>query len=369
MNIRSSLLLGGLALILMLPATAADYTYPKSSWPSANPGVWSVEALRMIEARATELGTGGPMVVHEGRVVMTTGNLSSRRLVQSQRKALLGAAFGVAVDKDLIDLSATLADLQIDDDPSLTDGEKRATVEDLLRSRSGVFHSSIYEHPSWKKRKPERGSREPGEVYFYNNWDFNVLGTIFERQTKMKMGDAFDEWIAKPTGMQDFRPRDVSYLTRRSMTERILDNESDHAAYIFHMSTRDMARLGLLYLSDGEWDGKRVVSREWVRKSWDAKPTEIFPDSYGLLWFIITSEPFLSQGGLTQPIYLATGAGGHKLVVIPELDLVVAHSVAARGAGLMAQLKRRFFGRHAVDDREFYGLLLEIVKSHPRIAN
>lgn len=364
MEIRRHVL-AALALALALPAVATDYSYPGASWPKPDPDGWSRDGLRAAEERAHEIGTGGLMVVHKGRLVLQVGNVKSRRLVQSQRKALLGAAFGVAVDKGLIDLSATIGALGVDDDPALTDDEKRATVEDLMQSRSGVYHSSIYEHPSWKKRKPERGTHEPGEHFFYNNWDFNALGTIFEQRTKKKIGDAFAEWVAKPAGMQDFRPRSVSYLTRRSPTERILHNESDHRAYIFHMSTRDLARFGLLYLSMGEWNGKRILSEEWVRRGWDPHPTGIFPDSYGFLWFIITSEKFLAEGGLREPIYVASGAGGHKVVVIPELDLVVAHSVAARGTGLFAQLKRRFLGRHSVGDREFYGLLLEIVKSHP----
>ena len=168
--------------------------------------------------------------------------------------------------------------------------------------------------------------------------------------------------------MQDFRPKDVSYLTRRSFTERMLDNESDHPAYIFHMSTRDMARFGLLFLARGRWDETQVISEEWIDRSWVSRPSDMFPDGYGYLWFIIRNEGFLAHAGLEEPIYIATGAGGHKVVVVPELDLVVAHSVAARGVGLFAQLKRRFIGRNSVGDREVYALLKQIVDSHPAMT-
>lgn len=53
-------------------------------------------------------------------------------------------------------------------------------------------------------RKPARGSFGPGEEFYYNNWDFNVLGTIFETETGIALGVAFNQWIAQPLGMQDF---------------------------------------------------------------------------------------------------------------------------------------------------------------------
>ena len=55
-----------------------------------------------------------------------------------------------------------------------------------------------------KKNRPARGSHAPGTFRYYNNWDFNVLGTIFEKRTGLKIGEAFYQRIAKPIGMQDF---------------------------------------------------------------------------------------------------------------------------------------------------------------------
>jgi CubicO group peptidase (beta-lactamase class C family) len=68
------------------------------------------------------------------------------------------------------------------------------------------------ETESMKKNRPARGSHAPGTFWYYNNWDFNVLGTIFEKKTGLKIGEAFYQRIAKSIGMQDFQPNDVYYI-------------------------------------------------------------------------------------------------------------------------------------------------------------
>ena len=83
-----------------------------------------------------------------------------------------------------------------------------------------------------KKTRPARGSHAPGTFWYYNNWDFNALGSIFEKRTGLKIGDAFYERIAKPIGMQDFQPSDVYYLG---------GPVSVHSAYQFEISARDLA--------------------------------------------------------------------------------------------------------------------------------
>jgi len=56
-------------------------------------------------------------------------------------------------------------------------------VRMLLEARSGVYHAALYETPAMAKQRPARGSHEPGTFWYYNNWDFNALGTIYEHAT------------------------------------------------------------------------------------------------------------------------------------------------------------------------------------------
>ena len=85
-----------------------------------------------------------------------------------------------------------------------------------------------------------------------------------------------------------------------------------------------MARFGQLYLNKGEWQGKQVLSSEWVEQSTSA----IYPlawqgghaHSYGYLWWV---GSFKAAEGKSVDAYWAGGNGGQYIVVMPELDMVV----------------------------------------------
>ncbi|HET8775051.1 MAG TPA: serine hydrolase [Thermoanaerobaculia bacterium] len=309
--------------------------------------------LNAAKQYAGTIGPSAVMIVHRGALIAAWGDVDERHAVQSVRKSFLSALIGIAAGRKQLDVNATLAQLGIDDDPPLTAAEKRARVVDLLTSRSGVYHSALYEHPSWKKRKPARGTHAPGTYWFYNNWDFNTLGTIFERATGTTIGDAFAQSIARPIGMEDFRPGDVDSLTRTSVSERAMDNESDHRAYIFSMTARDMARFGLLYLSEGRWNGRQILPAAWVRESTRAVAATSLRGGHGYMWWVDKDR------------YYASGAGGHRIFVYPKHDLVVVHQVPTGGVGLLSQLRRRMFGGPEVEDEEVEKLLQLIVAAGP----
>lgn len=358
-------------------AVATGYTPPPASGrtscqypepgvldsPAPAPSGWSENELQRARTYWDSLESTALIVLHRGEPVATWGDLSRKFLVQSVRKSLLNAIIGVAVRMDSIDLAAALGELGIDDSPPLTPAERKATVEDLLLARSGVYHSALYDPAD---DRPERGSYPPGRRWFYNNWDFNALGTIFERESGRTIHGAFAEWIAGPTGMEDYRPSDVTYVTRGSLTERFMGNESDHPAYLFSMSTRDLARFGLLYLCGGQWEDRQVLPERWVRTTMAGKPTGEGYD-YGYLWRIDPAgeKTLFDDAGIPGEIWIASGSRGHLVVVAPDLELVVVHQVATEGAGVWAQTRRLVFGSPRVRWAEFEKLLRLIVSSHP----
>ncbi|MDJ0723340.1 MAG: serine hydrolase [Desulfobacterales bacterium] len=99
--------------------------------------------------------------------------------------------------------------------PELIPAEKKATVADLLTSRSGVYHPALGEIAAMRQAGPPRASHSPGTFWYYNNWDFNALGTIFEQETGMRIFEEFEKQIAKPLQMQDFIVRDGTYICGR----------------------------------------------------------------------------------------------------------------------------------------------------------
>jgi CubicO group peptidase (beta-lactamase class C family) len=122
------------------------------------------------------------------------------------------------------------------------------------------------------KARPPRGSHAPGTFWYYDNWDFNLLGTIREHATGTGIFDAFDQKIAKPIGMQDYRPQDGSYFRGEA---------SIHPAYPIRMSARDLARFALLSLHKGNWAGRQIVPEGWVEESTRAYSRSAYGSGYG----------------------------------------------------------------------------------------
>lgn len=257
------------------------------------------------------------MVVHGGHLVAAWGSTTRRFRQASIRKSYLDLVFGNYVEDGTINMHATLADLDIDDLPGLTSAEKQATVRDLMRARSGVYLPAAYETRGNTERKPPRGSAAPGEVWNYNNWDFNTLVTIFNRQTGKEFFEVFRDEIAQPIGMQDFRMSDTYYRYER--------DKSEHPAYLFHLSARDMARIGVLVLNEGRWRDAQLIPSAWIRESTRVHTTDVGPafasrGAYGLLWWIL-------EDVAGQRVVYASGAGGQRIYIVPSLDLVVVHVV------------------------------------------
>lgn len=311
-----------IALTCVAAPAAAQPVYPNAQWERVadlpKQG-WSPGKLKAARDYAATIPTAAVMVVEGGRIVDEWGETATRYNVHSIRKSFLSAMYGIHVADGCIDLTKTLGQLGIDDNaPSLTDVEKQATVHDLLKARSGVYHPALYETPGMKAARPARGSHAPGTFWYYNNWDFNVLGTLFERSTKANLFHEFKASIADPIGMQDFRLEDTAYVTGA---------DSVWPAYPFRMTARDMARFGLLFLRNGTWRDRQVVPTQWVADSVKAYSESGESGGYGYLWWIAARGKHLPGAALPDGSYSARGAGGHYILVIPAYDLVIVHRV------------------------------------------
>ncbi len=267
------------------------------------------------------------LVMRDGKMLASHGDPARKVSAASVRKSLLGALYGIAAAEGRIRLAATLGELGIDDvAPALTAGEKRATVADLLAARSGVYHVAAYETAAQKRTRPERGSHPPGSFWFYNNWDFNALGTIYRQQTGEDIFESFARRIARPVGMRDFSARDGRYVA---------DARSRHPAYVFSLSARDMLRFGEMVLAGGAWQGRQVVPRDWLAESLTARSRTARGDlGYGYLWWVLDPATFGPGAGF------AAGYGGQFIAAVPRHGLVVAQTAARSPAG--GHATRRF---------------------------
>lgn len=285
-------------------------------WQSVDPVAagWSAERLQAARAYSDSLKPTAVMVVQDGKAVARWGDVTRKVNVASVRKSLLSALYWIAVSEGRIDLKSTLGDLGIDDKPpSLTDTEKQATVRDLLMARSGVYHLAAHETADIRRKRPARGSHAPGTFWYYNNWDFNALGTIYRQRTGEDIFQSFETRIAQPIGMEDFTARDGSY---------VLEKKSIHPAYPFTMTARDLARFGQLMLDKGRWGGQEIVPAGWIKEATTAySATDHGSLGYGYLWWTLNPDVFGPGAAL------ASGYGGQQVAVIPAKRMVVVEVV------------------------------------------
>lgn len=348
---RAAKVLASFALALSLLAApvlaATDAVYPAATWTEVAPEVagWSAEGLKAADDVARSIGTSAYLVIDKGRVVHEFGPVSQPMNLHSARKSVLSVLYGIAADRNQVDLGKTLAQLAITDKGGLSNAEAQATVRELLEARSGVYHPSAYETREMAAARPPRGSHGPGTYWYYNNWDFNTLGTIYRQFTGRTVFEALQDELAGPLHFEDFR------LDRD--TQWVLEPASDHPAYVMRISARDLGRLGLLMARSGRWDGKQIVSTAWIQES-----TRSYSDTspgvgYGYLWWV-------GQGGwhfqqrFPGPVFSARGYGGQFLLVDPVRDLVIVHEADSDA----------LFARQ-VSGRQFGELLAKIMRAAP----
>jgi CubicO group peptidase (beta-lactamase class C family) len=340
---RRGLLQAGAVTAALLPAGGAF----------AAPAGWADSGVARLSQGARDLQLVSLIVLHRGEPVLSYGDTARPCVVHSMRKALISALYGQEVAKGVIDLKATLGDLGIEDDETLTPTEKQATIADLLSARSGIY-LPLAKGLGPVPGRPARGQHPPGAQWFYSNWDFNVLGSIYERLTHKDFFVAFDHNIARPLGMQDFDPyRDSDYVYQ----DDILGGNRRYPNYRISLSARDQARFGQLFLQNGRWGERQVVPADWVGVSTRQHARTDRPgvfSGYGYLWWTGPLTRAAGDGRLPSRVISAVGARGHIIGVIPELDTVVVVQPDTMGVA-----------PHAVSQSQYEDLLRQVCAAHP----
>ena len=304
--------------------------YPDKNWAyheNKEEYGWNTDKLnKLTDFVRDSTHATGLVIIQSGKILVDYGDIEELSYIASCRKSILSLLYGKYVENGTINLNKTLEELHIDDVGGLLPSEKKATIYDLLKSKSGVFHPAGNEGGN-EFLFPPRGSKKPNTYFVYNNWDFNAAGFIFEQETGLSIYQAFDNDIAKKIGLEDW---DIS--------KQFKDGDSSKSmfkAYHFLFSTRDMARIGYLALRNGKWKEQQIVPQAWVKRMTSIttgleemktvdpqiKNWPWYKWGYGLMWRIWDSPEQLPE--LTNA-NTATGNMGQYITILPALDMVIA---------------------------------------------
>jgi len=325
-----------LLLSLAFVSVAATQVFPAEDWERVDKPEsigYSSEKLIALRAWLKAGNTTAMMVSVGGQSLFEYGDLKLVSKTASVRKSILAMLYAKRFASGKIDVNRTVKDLGLDDVEPFLPIERRATLYDLVTARSGIYLRSHKEEDPGERLLPKRGAYPPGMNFFYHNWDFNAAGTAFEKLTGLDIHDALETDLARPIGMQDFNRQRQKKVSEMPV--------SVHPEYAMYLSTRDMARLGLLMLRGGQWRGKEVIPSFGIREivklvtpyrdmspaSWSslAKPGRW---GYGIMWWVWDAPVWNGPvSGPFQGAFAARGANGQFIVVLPLLEMVVAHKV------------------------------------------
>jgi len=238
--------------------------------------------------------------------------------LQSVTKSIAATAIGVALARgEVKTLDQPFLEFFRDRDLSAVDPRlKKATLRDLLTMRSGIeWHESDRPLDDTNTTVQLEKSRdwiaftlsqpmdaEPGTKWAYNSGGSALMAGVVRAATGRHIDDYARTHLFEPIGITDFHWKKTP--TGHPDTEGGL-----------YLAAEDLARLGLLYLHDGVWNGRRVLPAGWVKDATARHAKAVAPGwDYGYQWWIRTAAG--------EDVWVGRGFGGQLLLVIPSRHIV-----------------------------------------------
>ena len=288
------------------------------------------EVLGPTKAR----GPASGLVVRRGRIVAEWGEPERADMTFSAAKSYLSLLAGVAFDRGLIrDPSARVADY-VDDGGFEGPHNGRITWEQLLQQTSeweGTLFGlpDVVDHnrgvgqtggPDAPEKGTKRDLRDPGRYWEYNDVRVNRLGLALLRVFAEPLPRVLAREIMEPIGASrswEWHGYRNSWVDVNGERMQSVPGGAHWGGGLF-INSFDHARVGYLMLAAGEWEARRVLSREWIARA--TTPCSINP-AYGYMWWLNReSRPYPAA---SERAFAAQGAGGNAILVEPERDLVI----------------------------------------------
>lgn len=240
--------------------------------------------------------------------------------MQSVSKTVTSVIIGIAITRG--DFKAgldtpVLSYFDVSKVQNVDDRKRRITLRDVLTMTSGLawVEDVPYDDPrsdsslmeatdDWVRYTIDKPmAHEPGTLFNYSSGVTELLAYIFQKETGQDIDAYGEKSLFAPLGIKHHWKR--TYLG-------VVDTEGG-----LYLSGADLAKIGYLYLNGGVWDGKRLISADWVRQSLTpAIDTGWQGLKYGFKWWL---QPL--EGG-KEYVWHAIGFGGQRLMVFPSQQLI-----------------------------------------------
>ncbi len=297
-----------------------DAPWPTKGWQDATPESQGMDsqtlAAMFAEIAAEDYAIDNVSVVRNGFLVADAYNYpfqpGERHVIHSCTKSIVSALVGITIAEGYIDGPNTPI-LELFADRSVAnrhEDKETITLEHLLTMSTGLECRDSYLY-RWSGLQKMRQSKDwvqyfldlpmvepPGERFEYCNGASFTLSAIIQHTTEMSTLEYARQKLFGPLGIED-----VEWPT---------NPQGIHIGWgELQMRPHDMAKIGYLYLNEGQWNGVQVVPADWVAVSTRKHIDGTLQDGYGYQWWI--AEP---------GVYMALGYAGQYIIVVPGQELV-----------------------------------------------
>ena len=274
---------------------------------------------------------GGPagMILKNGYRIASWGDIDRVDMTFSVTKSYLSTVAGLAFDQKLISpkekVSATIWDTTFDGDHN-----QQITWEHLL-NQSSDWSGTLWGGHDWADRPPKEGSIDdwknrtfyaPGTHFEYNDVRVNLMAYSLLHVWRKPLPQVLKEKIMDPIGASStwrWFGYDTSWIDLDGHRVQSVSGGGHSGGGLF-INTIDHARFGLLFLNEGVWNGKQLISKGWIEKATTSSPAQI---NYGYMWWLNKKGTNRFWEGVPENVFYAAGFGGNFIVIVPDEELVI----------------------------------------------
>jgi CubicO group peptidase (beta-lactamase class C family) len=243
---------------------------------------------------------------------------------QSQTKSIVSLLMGIAIDKGYIKSENDPVSDYFPEYFRKEDNLKSSvTIRDLLTMSAGFEweemipmddprndNINMFNSRKWLNYALSRSmNQRPFTGFKYNSGCPMIVAGIIEKATKMKLDEFAVRYLFEP-------PKIKRYNWLKDSTGFC------HAGGGLFLSPMDMMKIGIIVMNNGKWEKQQIISENWIRKATTSYlPTSFDISTYGYFWWI---REMKTSGVKTTRVISAEGAGGQKLYIFPEYQLIIA---------------------------------------------
>lgn len=294
-------------------------------------------SLRQIQHRASSINSLSSLLIQQDGELLSAkyyNGLSRGKTtnLKSASKSIISLLVGIAIDKGYIEsLSQTIKPYFEEYFAAQPDSVKESiTLGDLVTMRSGLETTSFHNYGRWVTSEnwvrfalDQPMEARPGGDMVYSTGTSHLLSVILTKVTNMSTRDFAQKYLFGPMDIEvggwDRDPQGY-YMGGNNLA----------------LSPRDMLKIGQMVLNDGLYQGKRIVSAEWLRASFKTYTRSDYnPYNYGYMWW---KKPVAGYD-----VNFAWGYGGQYIFMIPALDAIVVMTGSLRYASDSRSYKESVF--------------------------